>query len=100
MTNNQGEKMSRHQHYWIETGIPHSLVFLNRLWRYDCSVCGKEKYYRNHPVNPTVPSAWDVYESEVVKGNAHLVIAPPLIIGKESEYAEGQRYKQLLEQPK
>ncbi len=88
--------MSKHQHYWLETGIPHILVALNGKFRYDCSVCNKQKYFRQLPINPVVPSAQDVYENQVAAGNAHLVMSPPLILGKESQFTEGLRYAKLV----
>lgn len=75
--------MGRHQHYWADTGVPHDLVFLNGRFRYDCSICGKQKYLREQPVNPIMPSAWEIYESEVAKGNADLVMTPPIRTTKE-----------------
>lgn len=88
--------MIKHEHYWLNTGIPHILVFYNGKFRYDCSVCGKEKYFKYQPINPTVPSAWAVYDGKVRKGNAHLVMSPPMILNGESEYSEGYRYAKLV----
>lgn len=91
--------MKRHQHYWLETGIPHSLFLINRLFLWECAVCDKKKYFKTGrvPVNPIVPSAWEVYESELAKGHAHFIMSPPLIFGNEQERSIGQRYKQLME---
>lgn len=97
MDNTQAEKpMSKHQHYWLETGVPHALVWINRKWRFDCGVCGKQKYFTHQPVNPLVPPAWAVYEQEVRAGNAHMVMAPPLQIGQESQESEGERYARIV----
>lgn len=90
--------MKRHDHYWLYTGFPHSLVYVNHRWRYDCSVCGKQIWRRDSPVNPIVPSAWDVYNKEVAADNAHLVMTPTLMIGSsEPEYITGRRYKRLVQ---
>jgi hypothetical protein len=89
--------VSRHNHYWMTTGIPHPLVFLNGKFLYECSVCDKRKYFRHQPVNPLVPSAWEVYDQEVQNGNAAYVMSPPLQVGQEEQWSEGQRYKNLVE---
>lgn len=88
--------MSKHEHYWLETGIPHDLVFWNHKFRYDCSVCDKQKWLRFAPVNPVVPSAWEVYRNQVQSGNAHLVISPPRIVNNEPQSVEGDRYAKLV----
>lgn len=88
--------MSKHQHYWLYTGIPHPLVYITGLWRYDCSVCTKHRYFKHQPVNPPVPSAWAVYEQKVRSGNAHMVISPSLQIGQETQASEGERYARLV----
>ena len=88
--------MPKHLHYWLETGIPHWLVVANGKYRYDCAVCDKRVWSRYHPLNPQVPSAWQVYNSEVAKGNAHLVMSPPMLIGQEPDYTTGERYKKLV----
>lgn len=88
--------MRRHQHYWLETGIPRILVSLNGKYRYDCSICGKQKFFGSAPLNPIVPSAWEVYNNEVARGNAHLVMSPPMIFRDEPDYIEGERYAKLV----
>lgn len=85
----------KHQHYWLDTGIPHPLVFLNGKFGYDCSVCDKRTYRREQPVNLLVPSAWEVYDSEIAKGNAALVMSPP-IMPSNDQWSEGARYRELV----
>lgn len=89
--------MSKHSHYWVATGIPHPLVFLNEKFLYECSVCDKRGYFRHQPVNPLVPSAWEVYGREVRNGNAAYVVSPPLQLGQEAQWSEGERYKRLVQ---
>lgn len=87
----------KHDHYWVATGIPHALVFLNGRFLYECSVCDKQRHFRHQPVNPIVPSAWAVYEQEVRNGNAAYIASPLLQVGQEAQWSEGQRYKSLVE---
>jgi len=84
--------MSKHVHYWLDTGISSVLVFLDGKWRFDCSVCGKQIWRRNQPVNPLVPSAWDVYEAS----DKEYTMSPPLVVGNETQFAEGMRYANLV----
>lgn len=88
--------MSKHTHYWLETGIPHDLVYLNSKWRFDCSVCDKKIWRRSQPVNPIVPSAWEEYNRQVAIGNAAYVMSPPLL-SSEDQWSEGQRYKNIVQ---
>lgn len=85
-----------HIHYWLATDIPHPLVFINGKYLYECSVCDKRKYYRYQPVNPLVPSAYEIYEQKVRNGGAAYVMSPLLRVGQEPQWLEGERYKELL----
>jgi hypothetical protein len=87
---------NRHTHYWVDTGI------LEQGWpdphvRYECSVCQKQIIRRasKRPINPLVPSAWEVYNQEVARGNAHLVMQPQML-PNESDFTEGERYAALI----
>lgn len=74
----------RHQHYWLETGLPHDLVFLNSKFAYDCKFCSKRVWRKRLPLNPILPTAWEAYELEVARGNINMVMQPPMIINEES----------------
>ena len=89
--------MKRHAHYWLDTGIPSPLIFLDNHYRYDCSVCGKRIWRKHQPLNPTVPSAWEVYENRVRMENADMVMQPPMLVSEENQFIEGERYKKLIE---
>ena len=43
-------------HYWHDTGTPDPMVFFSGKFEYLCLRCGKEKYFRNAPINP--PKEW------------------------------------------
>lgn len=47
-------------------------------------------------MNPIVPSSWEVYKTEIRNGNTHLVMKPPMLLGEEQLWVEGERYKELL----
>ena len=92
---------NRHRHYWVDAnqlmqGYPDPKIL------FECSVCEKRIIRRpsQAPVNPLVPSAWDVYEQEVAHGNAHLVMAPPLVSIPEPDYIRGERYATLVREGK
>jgi hypothetical protein len=77
-----------HQHYYQfshhEKGWPSPSSI------YKCVRCDKQKefYYPNTPMNPIVPTQWEQYQSEVDKGNAHLVMAPPLSLKVRNIYGD------------
>lgn len=39
-------------HYWENTNIPDDMVFATGKFWYLCVRCGKEKRFRNDPINP------------------------------------------------
>jgi hypothetical protein len=88
--------IGRHQHYWIATNIPHPLFFLTFRFRFDCSVCDKQIWRKDIPLNPIVPSAWEVYEKEKQLYGASMSLSPPIMVGSEHHWVEGERYKKLL----
>lgn len=82
----------KHPHYWIDQNYPHDLYPINGLWLYECSVCEKRKYFRSQPLNPQVPTDWEIYEMS----DKSLTLSPPMLM-INSEFAEGDRYKRYLE---